>query len=79
MVIAGDRYRSHLSKCLGDRVPELRDKLGRLVREADGIVLAACDEDLAVRKDDAVVEGAWVAHRGEGGYGGERGRVADGD
>jgi len=79
VVIAGDRYRSHLSKCLGSRVPELGDKLRRLICEADGVVLAACDEDLTIGKNDAVVEGAWVAHRGQGGHGGERGRVADGD
>lgn len=63
----------------GRRVPELGDKLRRLVREADGVVLAACDEDLAVRKDDAVVEGTWVCHRGKSGDSGERGRVADVD
>ena len=79
MVIARDRYRSHLSECFGSRVPELGDKLRRLIREADGVVLAACDEDLTIGKNDAVVEGAWVAHRRQGGYGGERRGVADGD
>ena len=52
----------HLGEGLGGWVPELGDQLRGLVCESDGVVLAACDEDLAVRHDDAVMEGAGEGH-----------------
>lgn len=50
-----------------------------LVCEADGVVLAAGYEDCAVWEDDAVVEGAGVGHWCDGGDGGGRVGVGEGD
>lgn len=54
-----ERESKSFPKC---NLPEFGDELWGLVREADGVVLAAGDEDLAVGEDDAVVEGARVGH-----------------
>lgn len=62
MIVSRDRYWGHLSELLSGGIPKLRDQLRGLIREAHSIVLAAGDEDLTIRKDYAVVEGARISH-----------------
>ena len=69
VVVAWDGEGGHLGEGLGGGVEEFGDELWGLVGEADGEVLAAGDEDLAVGEDDAVVEGTREGHGRKGGYG----------
>lgn len=79
MVVAGDGEGGHLAEGLGGRVPHFGDQLRGLVGEADGVVLAPCDEDLAVGEHQAVMEGAWVGHGVDGGDFGDGVGFAEGD
>lgn len=67
VVVAWDGDRGHLGECLGCGVPHLGDELWGLVGEADGVVLAAGDEDFSVGENEAIVECAREGHGVDGG------------